>query len=197
MTKPLRVGVAGVGTVGAALIAQVAAQRAQLTARCGRGIEIVAVSARSKSKNRGVDLKKMKWFSDPIEMAGDPGIDVFVELMGGVGRSGENGGRIRARFRQIGGDRQQGAARQARRQARATCREERRLAELRSCGRRGNPDHQDITRRACRQFDQPHLRHPQRHLQLHPDADGTGEAILCRLSQAGARARLRRSQSGL
>ena len=85
MTKPLRVGVAGLGTVGAALIAQVAAQRAQLTARCGRPIEIVAVCARSKVKNRGVDLKKMKWFSDPVELAGDPGIDLFVELMGGSG----------------------------------------------------------------------------------------------------------------
>jgi homoserine dehydrogenase len=85
MNKPLRVGLAGIGTVGAALIAQVAAQRAQLIARCGRPIEIVAVSARSKGKNRGVDLKKMKWFSDPVELAGDAGIDVFVELMGGSG----------------------------------------------------------------------------------------------------------------
>ena len=85
MTKPLRVGVAGIGTVGAALITQVAAQRAQLTARCGRPIEIVAVCARSKAKNRGVDLKKMKWFADPIELAGDESIDVFVELMGGSG----------------------------------------------------------------------------------------------------------------
>jgi homoserine dehydrogenase len=85
MNRPLRVGVAGIGTVGAALIAQVAAQRAQLTARCGRTIDIVAVCARSKGKNRGVDLKKMKWFSDPVELAGDPGIDVFVELMGGSG----------------------------------------------------------------------------------------------------------------
>jgi homoserine dehydrogenase len=85
MNRPLRVGVAGIGTVGAALIAQVAAQRAQLTARCGRTIDIVAVCARSRGKNRGVDLKKMKWFSDPVELAGDPGIDVFVELMGGSG----------------------------------------------------------------------------------------------------------------
>ncbi|MCF8477015.1 MAG: homoserine dehydrogenase [Pseudolabrys sp.] len=83
MSSPLRVGVAGVGTVGAALIAQVAAQREQLVARCGRGIEIVAVCARSKAKNRGVDLKKMKWFGDPVELAGDASIDVFVELMGG------------------------------------------------------------------------------------------------------------------
>jgi homoserine dehydrogenase len=85
MSKPLKVGVAGLGTVGAALIAQVVQQREQLTARCGRGIDIVAVCARSKGKDRGVDLKKMKWFSDPVEMAGDESIDVFVELMGGSG----------------------------------------------------------------------------------------------------------------
>jgi len=46
MTAALKVGIAGLGTVGAALIAQIASQRAQLTARCGRPIEIVAVCAR-------------------------------------------------------------------------------------------------------------------------------------------------------
>ena len=81
---PLKVGIAGVGTVGAALIAQIAAQREALAARCGRPIEVVAVCARSKSKDRGVDLKKMKWFSDPVALAREPGIDVFVELMGGA-----------------------------------------------------------------------------------------------------------------
>lgn len=85
MVEPLRVGVAGLGTVGAALIAQIAEQRGALAARCGRAIEVVAVSARSRNKNRGIDLKKMKWFSDPVELAGFDGIDVFVELMGGSG----------------------------------------------------------------------------------------------------------------
>lgn len=85
MVEPLRVGVAGLGTVGAALIAQIGKQREAIAARCGRRIEVVAVSARSRNKNRGVDLKKMKWFSDPVELAGYDGIDVFVELMGGSG----------------------------------------------------------------------------------------------------------------
>ena len=85
MSETLRVGVAGLGTVGAALIAQIGKQREVLAARCGRRIEVVAVSARSRGKNRGVDLKKMKWFSDPVELAGYDGIDVFVELMGGSG----------------------------------------------------------------------------------------------------------------
>ncbi|RDV05596.1 homoserine dehydrogenase [Undibacter mobilis] len=85
MVETLRVGVAGLGTVGAALIAQIGKQREAIAARCGRRIEVVAVSARSRNKNRGVDLKKMKWFSDPVELAGFDGIDVFVELMGGSG----------------------------------------------------------------------------------------------------------------
>jgi homoserine dehydrogenase len=85
MSAPLKVGVAGLGTVGAALIAQVARRREAITARCGRHVEVVAVCARSRNKNRGVDLKKMKWFSDPVELARSPDIDVFVELIGGAG----------------------------------------------------------------------------------------------------------------
>jgi len=85
MNQSLKVGVAGLGTVGAALIAQIVRQRAMLAERCGRGIEVVAVCARSRGKDRGVDLKKMKWFDDPVALARDPGIDVFVELMGGAG----------------------------------------------------------------------------------------------------------------
>ncbi len=85
MSAPLKVGVAGLGTVGAALVAQVARRREAITARCGRHLEVVAVCARSRNKDRGVDLKKMKWFSDPVELAKSPDIDVFVELIGGSG----------------------------------------------------------------------------------------------------------------
>src|SRR6478736_668543 len=85
MAPPLKVGVAGLGTVGAALLAQIAHQRDALIARCGRPIDVVAVCARSRNKDRGVDLKKMKWFSEPSSLARDPDIDVFVELIGGAG----------------------------------------------------------------------------------------------------------------
>jgi len=85
MTQALKVGVAGLGTVGSALIAQIARQREALAVRCGRAVEVVAVSARSRSKERGISLKKMKWFSDPVELARASGIDVFVELIGGAG----------------------------------------------------------------------------------------------------------------
>jgi homoserine dehydrogenase len=85
MIQPLKVGVAGLGTVGAALIAQVLREQDALAARCGRAIEVVAVCARSRGKDRGIDLKKIKWFADPVALARAEGIDVFVELMGGAG----------------------------------------------------------------------------------------------------------------
>ncbi len=85
MAEPLKIGVAGVGTVGAALISQIAEQREALSARLGRRIDVVAVTARSKAKKRGADLRKMKWHADPASLARDPNINVFVELMGGEG----------------------------------------------------------------------------------------------------------------
>ena len=75
MVTPLKVGVAGLGTVGAALIAQVVRQREALAARCGRAIEIAAVCARARGKDRGIDLKKTKWYSDPMALARAAGID--------------------------------------------------------------------------------------------------------------------------
>ncbi len=85
MAQPLKIGVAGVGTVGTALISQIAEQREALTARLGRPIQVVAVTARSKAKKRGADLRKLKWHADPVALARDPDINVFVELMGGEG----------------------------------------------------------------------------------------------------------------
>ena len=84
MVAPLKVGLAGIGTVGAAVI-QLIAKGDGLAARCGRPVEVVAVCARTKGKDRGVDLSKLRWFDDPVALAKDPGIDVFVELMGGDG----------------------------------------------------------------------------------------------------------------
>jgi homoserine dehydrogenase len=85
MATPLKVGLAGLGTVGASVVRLIDQQRAALTASTGRPVEVVAVTARSKAKNRGVDLKKVRWVKDPFALACDPEIDVFVELMGGAG----------------------------------------------------------------------------------------------------------------
>ncbi len=85
MAAALRVGVAGLGNVGAALVAQMARQRGDLAVRCGRAIDVTAVCARARGKDRGIDLKKLRWFSDPVALARADEIDVFVELIGGAG----------------------------------------------------------------------------------------------------------------
>jgi homoserine dehydrogenase len=85
MPGPLRLGIAGLGTVGASVVGLIERQRAALAVRCGRSIEVVAVSARSRAKKRGIDLRKIRWVADPIALARDGEIDVLVELIGGEG----------------------------------------------------------------------------------------------------------------
>jgi homoserine dehydrogenase len=85
MAQPLKIGIAGLGTVGASVLRMIGDERAALLARCGRPIEVVAVGARSRSKKRGVDLRRLRWVADPVKLATDPEIDVFVELIGGAG----------------------------------------------------------------------------------------------------------------
>lgn len=85
MTSPLKLGIAGLGTVGAALVHLVRNKQQMLAERCGRPVEIVAVNARDKSKDRGFSLEAFEWFDDPVELARSDTIDVFVELIGGDG----------------------------------------------------------------------------------------------------------------
>jgi homoserine dehydrogenase len=85
MVAPLKVGLAGLGTVGASVVRLIARQRDALASRCGRGIEVVAVTARGKAKDRGHEIKRLRWVADPLTLARDPEIDVFVELIGGEG----------------------------------------------------------------------------------------------------------------
>jgi len=84
MVSSLRLGVAGLGTVGASLLRLVDRHGAELSARSGRTIEIVAVSARNRSRDRGVDVSRFAWFDDPVALAQSNDIDVFVELIGGA-----------------------------------------------------------------------------------------------------------------
>lgn len=83
MTPPLKLGVAGLGTVGAGLLRLLRQNREQLSDIATRPIEITAVSARSRRKDRGVSLEGAEWFDDAVRMAADPRIDVLVELIGG------------------------------------------------------------------------------------------------------------------
>lgn len=83
MTTPLRLGIAGLGTVGTGIVRIVQKHGDLLDMRSGRRIEIVAVSARSKTKNRDVDLSDYAWEDDPVSLAKRADIDVFIEVMGG------------------------------------------------------------------------------------------------------------------
>jgi homoserine dehydrogenase len=84
MAEPLRIGIAGLGTVGTALLRLLAANGEVLAERAGRPIEVVAVSARDRSRDRGVDLRRYRWYDDPAALAADPAIEVVVELIGGA-----------------------------------------------------------------------------------------------------------------
>jgi homoserine dehydrogenase len=85
MVAPLKVGIAGLGTVGAEVVRLIETESRTLSARCGRGVRVVAVTARSKAKKRGVDLNGIAWAKTPLALAEDPDIDCLVELMGGSG----------------------------------------------------------------------------------------------------------------
>ncbi|HWK34925.1 homoserine dehydrogenase [Sphingomonas sp.] len=83
MTEPLRVALAGLGTVGGGVIRLIDANRDLIARRAGRPIEVVAVSARDRAKDRGVDISRFAWIDDTAALAAHPGADVVVELVGG------------------------------------------------------------------------------------------------------------------
>jgi homoserine dehydrogenase len=84
LSEPLRIGVAGLGTVGAATVALLDAQADMLERRCGRRLQVAAVSARDRSRDRGLDLGGITWAEDAVALARDPQVDVVVELIGGA-----------------------------------------------------------------------------------------------------------------
>ena len=83
MSLPLRVGIAGLGTVGASVIRLLRNQSNALSTLTGRPIVVTGVSARNPNRDRGVDMAGIAWFDDPVELAQSASIDLFVELIGG------------------------------------------------------------------------------------------------------------------
>jgi homoserine dehydrogenase len=83
MTEPLKLGIAGLGTVGGGLLHLLEMHSQRLADQLGKPIKVIAVSARTRTKDRGVGLAGVRWVDDPVKLATDPGIDCFVELIGG------------------------------------------------------------------------------------------------------------------
>ncbi|MDP6341979.1 MAG: homoserine dehydrogenase, partial [Alphaproteobacteria bacterium] len=85
MSETLRIGVAGLGTVGAGVVGLIEQQADLLARRCGRAIRVTEVSARDRSRDRGIDLSAYTWRDDAVELAGSDRVDVVLELIGGEG----------------------------------------------------------------------------------------------------------------
>jgi homoserine dehydrogenase len=84
MTQPLRIALAGLGTVGGGVIRLIEANGALIARRAGRPLEIVAVCARDRGKDRGVALDRYQWEDDMTLLAAREDVDVVVELVGGA-----------------------------------------------------------------------------------------------------------------
>jgi len=80
---PLRIGVAGLGNVGATLVRILQKDGLELSKKLNRKVVVTAVSARNRNRDRGIDLTNVEWFDDPVALARSPSIDLFVELIGG------------------------------------------------------------------------------------------------------------------
>lgn len=83
MSSPLRLGIAGLGTVGIGVVKIVQKHADLISKRTGRPVEITAISARDRMKNRDADLSTYRWEDDPMAVATADDVDVYIELVGG------------------------------------------------------------------------------------------------------------------
>lgn len=83
MTAPLRIALAGLGTVGSGVIRLLEENGALIAGRAGRELSVTAVCARDRGKDRGVDLSLYAWEDDMTALAARDDVDVVVELVGG------------------------------------------------------------------------------------------------------------------
>ena len=83
MSSPLRLGIAGLGTVGIGVVKIIQKHADLLAARSGRPVAITAISARDRRKNRDADLSAYEWVDDPVALATREDVDIYVELIGG------------------------------------------------------------------------------------------------------------------
>jgi len=84
VSKPLKVAIAGLGTVGVGTLTLLRSQADLITQRAGRPVTVTAVSAKDRSKDRGVSLDGLHWYDDSAKMAAEAEVDVVVEVIGGA-----------------------------------------------------------------------------------------------------------------
>ncbi len=82
-TTPVRIGIAGLGTVGAGTFRLLADNAELLAQRTGRSLVVTAVSARDPSRARALDLAGVRWHADARALAEDAEVDLVCELIGG------------------------------------------------------------------------------------------------------------------
>ncbi len=80
----VRVGVLGCGNVGAALATLVHEQSQAVADRTGLALEVAAIAVRDTSVDRGVPCPSDVFTTDAAAVVTDPGIDVVIEVMGGI-----------------------------------------------------------------------------------------------------------------
>ena len=95
--ETLKLGIAGLGTVGGGLLGLLQANGPRLAEIVGREIRVTGISARDRKKERGIAVDGVEWFDDPVALAVHPSNEVFVELMGGEDGVGQGGRRSSAR----------------------------------------------------------------------------------------------------
>jgi len=88
MTRPLSVALAGLGTVGVGVLTLLRQNADIVAAHAGRPVVVTAVSARDRSRDRGVPLAGLRWYDDAVALAADPEADVVVEAIGGAEGTG-------------------------------------------------------------------------------------------------------------
>jgi homoserine dehydrogenase len=84
VSHPLSIAIAGLGTVGGGVLKLLRDNADVVTAHAGRPIAVTAVSARDRTRDRGVSLSGLRWYEDPVALAAESAVDVVVELIGGA-----------------------------------------------------------------------------------------------------------------
>ncbi len=178
--EPFRIGIAGLGTVGAGVVSLVQAHGAMLAEKAGRSIAIAAVSARNRDRDRDVDLSAYAWQDDPVALGQRADVDCVDRGHRRLGWPGEGARRAGDRRRPARRHREQGIDRASWAGAGRGRRGGRHGAALRGGGGGRHSGAEGAGRGARRQRRGPRLRRAERHLQLHPLRDGGAARRLIR-----------------